>query len=137
MPQNLITVSLCGKEYKVPLHILLRSKYFTDIFDEYPYQKEIFIPRSPLAFEHILTCLINNNYKVPFEFKEDLDYYFLDREIKKDPFVELSNQIHNIQTFIENSTENSKTKEEHECGRCCKPINDEDFCYCKYCSGRF
>jgi hypothetical protein len=76
---NLIEVSLCGKKFEVPKHILEKSPYFKDLFDEYEGKdcKSLYIPRSPIAFEHILTHLIYENYKVPEKYEEDMKYFQL------------------------------------------------------------
>lgn len=78
MPQDLITVSLCGRKYEVPKDILIKSKYFKNIFKEFPEQKELFIPRSPLAFDQVLSFLVDDNYTIPHKFKQDVDFYLLE-----------------------------------------------------------
>jgi hypothetical protein len=78
---NIIKLSLCGKKFEVAKEVLERSPYFKDIFEEYEKDSKTFerlyVPRSPLAFEHILTYLICDKYEVPSSFDEDMRYFLL------------------------------------------------------------
>jgi hypothetical protein len=89
----MIKLSLCGKIYQVEKHILERSPYFKDIFDEYTNSGkelgELYIPRPSIAFDHILAYLIyNGEYKVPEQFDQDMKYFLLEEKQKEELILE-------------------------------------------------
>lgn len=103
--KTIITLSLCGKIYKVEKYILERSLYFKDIFDEYAFLGkelgELYIPRAPIAFDHILNYLIyDGEYEVPKQFNQDMKYFLLEKvDEKKVETIEykcISDEIHSF-----------------------------------------
>lgn len=78
---QIITLSLCGRIFKVPKHILINSEYFENFFKDNQIKEgeEIYIPRSPLAFEQILNHLIDSTYRIPDAFMADIKYFLLDK----------------------------------------------------------
>ena len=82
----LIKLSLCGVRYKVPMEILEKSEYFKCLFEDnktITENDELFIPRSPHIFKHILSLLIDENYIYQDKYKDELKYYLIN--IKEEP----------------------------------------------------
>ena len=57
--------------------LTMNSEYFRSFLDEKWKREdgEIFIDRSPKAFEYILVHMRNYNYEVPKIYKDELDFY--------------------------------------------------------------
>jgi hypothetical protein len=83
-----IKVSLCGQIFDVPKNVLIKSLYFKDIFDEFETSNKnldneiLYVPRSPIAFGHILTYMLNDKYQVPEVFEEDMKYFLLEEKVE-------------------------------------------------------
>lgn len=77
----MIKLSLCGVLFTVEKAILIRSKYFEDLFADNKINEHdvIELQRSPNIFKHVLSLLIDDRYPFPKKYAYELDYYFIDQ----------------------------------------------------------
>jgi hypothetical protein len=108
--KTIIKLSLCGKKYEVEKYILERSLYFKDLFDEFfsdvkrtnleIHTEEFYIPRAPIAFDHILNYLIyDGKYEVPKQFDQDMRYFLLEKEVEKEVEKEIEYRTESDEMF--------------------------------------
>jgi len=85
-------VNISGKKYDIMKSILLKIPYFANMINDFPNDdKYIFMQRSPLGFDHVLSYVIDNLYSVPSEYCYELDFYGI--EYDKNKLIPSNKQI--------------------------------------------
>jgi len=87
-----IKLNVGGIEFSLPKDILIKIPYFNNV----NLTEEIFIPRSALGFNHVISFVLDDEYCFPVEYKKELDFYKVNYDASKlyDPykrFIEFNN----------------------------------------------
>ena len=71
-----ITINAGGTLFQTTKKTLQKAEYFKDLFEScLDINDELFIDRSPVGFEHVLSYLRDQNYLFPTEYLYELRYY--------------------------------------------------------------
>ena len=144
----MIKVNVSGKMFEVDINVLIRSDYFKTMIDDCVNDDVIYVKRSPYIFEHVLACLIDDNYKCPIQYQDELKYFLIQHNNWYDPYSDIKKMIeHEIQEINRNIKEirdsvcniNDKYEQLYNkmLPRICKRDNCNDEClncyeYCVY-----
>lgn len=82
----MIKVNVSGKIFEVDVNVLMRSEYFKIMIGDCVNNDTIFVKRSPHIFEHVLACLIDDNYKCPVQYQDELKYFLITHHKWYDPY---------------------------------------------------
>ena len=92
-----ITLNIGGKIFETTDQTLtMRSEYFRLLFEKELHNylndnKEIFIDRSPIAFEYILDYIRNPECRIPSKYRGELDFYMIkydESDIEEDSSIQ-------------------------------------------------
>lgn len=77
----IIKLSICGVRFELSKNILTKSEYFKELFDDnkIPEDEIIFLQRSPVIFPHIISLLIDPEYKFPQKYNSELKYFLMEK----------------------------------------------------------
>ena len=73
-----ITVNVKDKLFQVKKEVLMESAYFRDLLVN-P-KEELYVPRDPWLFEHVINFLTIDNYPYPIDLTHELDFYGIEYE---------------------------------------------------------
>lgn len=73
---DIVKLNVSGKRYEVPKITLSSfSGYFSELLNKYIQVDEIFEPRSPHIFNHVLGLMYDPEYPFPLKYKSELKFY--------------------------------------------------------------
>ena len=134
-----IRLNVGGTYFETSQENLLAVPYFEALLLRWQDEdKDIFIDRSSIGFDHVLNLLRNPNYLFPRQYAAELDYYGVEYEFPVDSLEELKKgiqkEMHEMKDFILKESDrksNSRPYCYDECSSCNKKI----ICYsCKKCA---
>jgi hypothetical protein len=72
-----ITLYLRNKEFGVPKEILIKAKFFKNLFNDTVVSGPIILNRSPKIFSHVIEALYDSEYPYPIKYLYELDFYLV------------------------------------------------------------
>ncbi len=102
---NKTKLNVGGREYNIPIDILNKIPYFTKDSNLTLKDDEIFISRSPLIFEHVISYVLDLKYPFPVEYSYELDFYNIEYDKSKlfNPYKSIYNELFKHITTINNN----------------------------------
>lgn len=129
-----ITLNVSGRIFMTYKSVLSKSGLLGRMLEDVKYKGEtIFLGRHPVIFEHVLDCLLDEEYPYPSKYRSELDYFLIDRKS-----VNLYNDLvtmRELEKIREDITElkNVIQWEKSSTGKCeelycSNPTYDEQYC---------
>ena len=110
-----VRLNVGGTYFETSQENILAVPYFEALFLRWQDDdKDIFIDRSSIGFDHVLNLLRDPNYLFPRQYVAELDYYGIEYKFPVDPLEELKKgiqkEIHNIKDCILEEIDNKMPK---------------------------
>ncbi len=70
-----IKINVSGTRYEIEEDILRMIPLFNGMLECEHSNQEIYVPRSPILFDHVYRLAVDEKYKYPAKYTSELDYY--------------------------------------------------------------
>ena len=112
---SIVHLNVSGREYKIKKSILSKIPYFFNMLETCNDNEIIFVDRSNIVFDHVVSFIIDEKHPYPIEYNYELDFYDIKYDAEKlyDPhksLLEKYNAINNKLMSIANSSYNIHEK---------------------------
>ena len=87
----ILCLNVSGREYKIRESILNKIPYFHNMLETCNDNEIIFVDRSNVVFDQVISFVIDEKHPFPIEYSYELDFYDIKYDIKKlyDPYKSL------------------------------------------------
>lgn len=115
MDMQILHLNVSGREYNIKKSILIKIPYFNNMLETCNDNEIIFVDRSNIVFDHVISFIIDEKHPYPVEYSYELDFYDVKYDITKlydqnKLLLEKYNDLDKRLIKVQNSSYNSHEK---------------------------